>query len=140
MSYYIGTSKDMPKDCRKEVDAFIGKNGNVVVLGTTEDKGVHLTLMGFLSEASLDNLYMQTYRSSDKVQNILANDVVEIAVSDATGGVILTCKAEVIDDSALKAEKWEKWMEQYHPDGCTSPEYVLLKFTLSDIKVLLNQC
>lgn len=140
MSYYIGTMNDMPIECRKEVEAFICKHENVVVLGTMGEKGVHLTLMGFLSGASLDNLYMQTYRSSDKVKNILANDVAEIAVSDATGGVILTCKAEVIDDSALKAEKWEQWMEQYHPDGCTSPEYVLLKFTPTDIKVILNQC
>lgn len=140
MSYYIGTIKDMPKECRNEADAFIGKNGNVVVLGTMEEKGVHLTLIGFLSKASLDNLYMQTYRSSDKVQNILANDAVEIAVSDPTGGVILTCKAEVIDDPTLKADKWEPWMEQYHPDGCASPEYVLLKFTPTDIKVILNQC
>lgn len=140
MSYYIGTIKDMQSDCRKEADAFIGKNGNVVVLGTMGEKGVHLTFMGFLSGASLDNLYMQTYRSSDKVKNILANEVVEIAVSDATGGVILTCKAEIIDDLTLKANKWEQWMEQFHPEGCTSPEYVLLKFTPTDIKVILNQC
>lgn len=140
MSYYIGTMNDMPIECRKEVEAFICKHENVVVLGTMGEKGVHLTLMGFLSGASLDNLYMQTYRSSDKVKNILANDVAEIAVSDATGGVILTCNAEVIDDSVLKTEKWEQWMEQYHPEGCTSPEYVLLKFTPTDIKVILNQC
>lgn len=139
MSYYIGTIKDMPTDCRKEVDAFIGKNGNVVVLGTMGE-GVHLTLMGFLSGASLDNLYMQTYRGSDKVKNILANELTEIAVSDPTGGVILTCKAEVIDDPKLKGNKWEQWMEQYHPAGCASPDYVLLKFTPTELKVILNQC
>lgn len=56
-----------------------------MILGTAQEGGPHLTMMGLLQGARLDELYMQTTRSSQKVQNLLARPIAEIAVSDKQG-------------------------------------------------------
>lgn len=140
MSYYIGTVAEMPIDFKQEAEAFILSHKDVVILGTKQDDDIHLTLMGLLAKPSLNMLYMQSSIESAKVQNIKAHDSVEIAISGDTGGIILTCKAEVIDDEDLKKEKWEDWMVRYHPEGYTDSRYVLLRFIPQDIKMILIEC
>lgn len=140
MSYYIGTAAEMPEVFKKEAEAFITEHKDVVVLGTKQGEDIHLTIMGFLSDPSLNMLYMQTNRQSSKVNNIQAHDTVEIAVTGDSGGVILTCKAEVVDDEGLKEAKWEDWMLKYHDSGYMSPDYVLLRFVPQFVKLILIEC
>lgn len=140
MSYYIGTVAEMPVAFKQEAEAFILSHKDVVVLGTKQEDDIHLTLMGLLAKPSLNMLYMQSSRESVKVQNIKAHDNVEIAISGDKGGIILTCKAEIIDDEALKKEKWEDWMVRYHLGGYTDSGYVLLRFIPQDIKMILIEC
>lgn len=66
--------------------------------------------MGFLSGISLNMLYMQTNIQSQKVRNINSNSLVEIAITNDSGGVVLTCEAEVVEDEKMKSEKWEDWI------------------------------
>lgn len=140
MSYYIGTIAEIPESFRKEADAFITKHKDVVVLGTKQGEDIHLTIMGFLSNPSLNMLYMQTNRQSSKVNNIQSHNTVEIAITNDSGGIILTCEAEVVEDQKLKEEKWEDWMFKYHDSGYTSPDYVLLRFVPQFVKMILIEC
>lgn len=113
MSYYIGTVAEMPIAFKQEAE---------------------------VAKPSLNMLYMQSSIESAKVQNIKAHDSVEIAISGDTGGIILTCKAEIVDDENLKKEKWEDWMVRYHPEGYNNLGYVLLRFIPQDIKLILIEC
>lgn len=135
--YYMGPASGLPEAARKEVGDFLRRNADGVTLGTVQYGGPHLTMMGLLQGAGPDELYMQTTRSSQKVKNLLTHSAAEIAVSDKQGYVILTCSAEVLDDAALKEAKWEDWMAQYHPQGPSAPDYVLLRFLPQDIRAML---
>lgn len=85
-------------------------------------------------------LYMQTNIQSQKVSNINSNSLVEIAITNDSGGVVLTCEAEVVEDEKMKSEKWEDWMFKYHDSGHTSPSYVLLRFVPQFVKLILIEC
>lgn len=140
MSYYIGTVAEMPDKLKKETERFITEHKDAVILGTRQGDDVHLTIMGFLSGISLNMLYMQTNIQSQKVSNINSNSLVEIAITNDSGGVILTCEAEVVEDEKMKSEKWEDWMFKYHDSGHTSPSYVLLRFIPQFVKLILIEC
>lgn len=140
MSYYIGTVAEMPDKLKKETERFITANKDAVILGTKQGEDVHLTIMGFLSGISLNMLYMQTNIQSQKVSNINWNSLVEIAITNDSGGVVLTCEAEVVEDEKMKSEKWEDWMFKYHDSGHTSPSYVLLRFVPQFVKLILIEC
>lgn len=140
MSYYIGSIAEMPEKFKQEATSFILEHKDVVILGTKSEDDIHLTLMGFLSDISLNTLYMQTNAQSQKVKNIKKHDNVEIAITSETGGIILTCLAEIIDDPKLKADKWEDWMQRYHATGPTAVDYVLLRFIPQAIKLILIEC
>lgn len=140
MSYYVGTVAEMPENFKKEAEAFITQHKDTVVLGTKQGEDIHLTIMGFLTNVSLNMLYMQTNRQSVKVGNIQSHNTVEIAVTSDSGGIILTCEAQVVEDKKLKEEKWEDWMFKYHELGYASPDYVLLRFVPQFIKLILIEC
>lgn len=134
--YYMGPVSGLPEASRKEVEEYLRRNADGVTLGTVQEGGPRLTMMGLLQDAGLDELYMQTTRGSQKVQNLLAYPTAEIAVSDKQGYVVLTCTAEVLDDAELKAAKWEEWMAQYHPQGPSAPDYVLLRFVPQGVRAM----
>lgn len=136
-TYYMGTLADLSDDSRKEVTEYIQHNSDGVTLGTMQNGGVHLTMMGLLKNAAVDEFYMMTTRGSQKEKNIAENHIAEVAVSDKRGYVILSCTVEVLDDKILKSEKWEDWMAQYHPEGPDSPDYVLLHFTVQNLRVMI---
>lgn len=140
MSYYIGSIAEMPESFKQEVNSFLEEHKDAIILGTKQEKDIHLTMMGFLNHVSLDCLYMQTNRQSQKVKNILEHDVVEIAITNDTGGIILTCVAEIVDEQERKTAKWEDWMQRYHPAGPTTSDYVLLHFIPQAIKLILIEC
>ena len=140
MGYYIGTVAEMPEKLKKEAEEFIKEHKDTVVLGTKQGEDIHLTMMGFLSDPMLNMLYMQTNRQSQKVRNIQLHSTVEIAITNGTGGVILTCEAEIVENEKIKAEKWEDWMFKYHESGCSTPDYVLLKFIPQFIQLILIEC
>lgn len=140
MSYYIGTVAEMPDKLKKETERFITEHKDAVILGTRQGDDVHLTIMGFLSGISLNMLYMQTNIQSQKVSNINSNSLVEIAITNDSGGVVLTCEAEVVENEKMKSEKWEDWMFKYHDSGHTSPSYVLLRFVPQFVKLILIEC
>lgn len=140
MSYYIGTIADLSIELKQEAENFILAHKDVVCLATKQEEEVHLTLMGFLPDISLDALYMQTNKKSAKVKNIIAHDTTEIAIMNDTGGIVLTCKTEIVDDENIKKEKWEDWMANYHPLGFTAPDYVLLRYIPQHIKLILIEC
>ena len=51
------------------------------------------------------------------------------------GYLVLTCTAEVVTDEQSKAQRWEDWMAEYHPQGPASPDYVLLRFVPEYLRV-----
>lgn len=135
--YYMGKIAGMTEEAKKEVSEYLRNNADGVTLGTLQDGGVHLTMMGLLQGASADEVYMQANRTSQKVLNIEKNPCAEVAVSNRQGYVILECEAKVVDSPDLKASKWEPWMVEYHSDGATSNDYVLLQFTVQQIRAMI---
>ncbi len=143
--YYMGEVQGLPPETRTEVEAFIGLGVPVdaeccvgfVTLGTRQDEGVRLTVISLLGGSGVNEVFMQCNRNSQKAKNLLAHPTAEIAITNGRGSVILTCTAEVLDDKKLKAEKWEDWMVQYHPQGCASPDYVILRFVPQSIRVMI---
>ena len=111
--YYMGKVKGLTVEANAEVTEYLRLNADGVTLGTVQEGGLHLTMMGLLQGATANEIFMQTDRKSQKVKNILENSATEIAVSNKQGYVILSCIAEILDEAALKNEKWEKWMFQY---------------------------
>lgn len=136
--YYMGEVAGMPQADRAEVEAYLGQNAEGVTLGTVQDgNSIRLTMMGLLQNATLKELYMQANRDSQKVKNIQETPTAEIAVSNNYGYVILTCTVKLVDDEKLKAAKWEEWMAQYHANGPTSPNYILLQFIPQSIRAMI---
>lgn len=136
--YYQGPTAGLAADAKQELEAYLRANKDGVTLGTTRDGAAHLTIMGLLEGATLDEAYLQTDRNSQKVRNIEAEGTAEIAVSDKLGYAVLRGSIHVLDDDALKAEKWEPWMEQYHPQGPSSPGYVLLRFVPDEVRAMIG--
>lgn len=134
--YYMGPVSGLPEASRQEVEDYLRRNADGVTLGTVQEDGPRLTMMGLLQGAGLDELYMQTTRGSQKAQNLLTYPTAEIAVSDKQGYVVLTCTAKVLDGAELKAAKWEDWMAQYHPQRPSAPDYVLLRFVPQSIRAM----
>lgn len=136
--------KGLPQEARAEVEAFIQQGIPVnaeccigfVTLGTRQEEDVRLTVISLLSGSGINEVLMQCNRNSQKAKNLLAYPTAEIAITNGRGFVVLTCTAEVLDDEKLKAEKWESWMEQYHPQGCTAPDYVILRFVPQCVRAM----
>lgn len=147
--YYMGSVQELPKEVKTEVEQYLRLGvpnfeaaGNVpechcVTLGTVQDGKTHLTVISLLPSPTLQSLYMQVNRQSQKVKNLLACDKAEIAITNGMGYMILDCITEVVTDEQLKAEKWEDWMTQYHPQGFGSPDYVLLRFVPQNIRAMI---
>lgn len=143
--YYMGEIQGLPQEAMPQVEAFIGQGIPVnaeccigfVTLGTRQEEGVRLTVISLLSGSGIKEVFMQCNRNSQKAKNLLAHPTAEIAITNGRGFVVLTCTAEVLDDEKLKAEKWEDWMVKYHPQGCTSPDYVILRFVPQSIRAML---
>lgn len=142
--YYMGTINEMPSVYKGEVTEFIRQGiptsdtccMGTVVLGTAVEDGVRLTVISLLAGSDADELFMQCDRQSQKVKNLLACNQAEIAVTNGQGFVVLTCTGEVLSDEQLKADKWEPWMEQYHPQGVSSPDYVVLRFVPQSVRAM----
>lgn len=147
--YYMGSVPELPQEARAEVEQYLRlgvpnfeATGSMpechcVTLGTVQEGKTHLTVISLLPLPSLQSLYMQVNRQSQKVKNLLACDKAEIAITNGTGYVILDCTTEVVTDEQLKTEKWEDWMTQYHPQGSSSPHYVLLRFVPQSIRAMI---
>lgn len=147
--YYMGSVRELPQEARAEVEQYLGLGVPsfeatdsapeccCVTLGTVQEGKAHLTVISLLPSPSLQSLYMQVNRQSQKVKNLLVCDKAEIAITNGMGYVILDCTTEVVTDEQLKAEKWEDWMTQYHPQGFSSPDYVLLRFLPQNLRVMV---
>ncbi len=143
--YYMGEVQGLSQETRTEVETFI-KQGipenaeccvGFVTLGTRQEEGVRLTVISLLSGSGVNEVFMQCNRNSQKVKNLLKHPTAEIAITNGRGSVILSCSAEVLDDKKLKAQMWEDWMVQYHPQGCDSPDYVILRFVPQSIRAMI---
>lgn len=146
--YFIGNVKDLPQESKIEVDQYLklgvpnfevtggAPECHCVTLGTVQDGGVHLTVINLLQNPTLEECFMQCNRQSQKAKNILACGKAEIAITNGMGYLVLSCKAEVIDDEQVKADRWEAWMAEYHPQGAAAPDYVLLRFVPKNIRVM----
>lgn len=142
--YYMGSLNEMQEKAKKEVTEFIRQGipssaaccAGTVVLGTAVEGSARLTVISLLSGSCVDELYMQCNRQSQKVKNLLACSQAEVAVTNGQGSVVLTCTGEVLSNEQIKADKWEPWMEQYHPQGASSPDYVVLHFITQSVRAM----
>lgn len=142
--YYMGNLNEMPQEAKTETMEFIRQGipadaaccTATVVLGTVQEGGVHLTVISLLKGSGTDELFMQCSRSSQKAKNLLACNQAEVAITNGQGFVVLTCEGEVLSDEQIKSEKWEPWMEQYHPQGRTSADYVVLRFIPHHVRAM----
>lgn len=147
--YYMGSVQELPQEARAEVEQYLrlgvpnfeatggAPECHCVTLGTVQEGKAHLTVISLLPSPSLKSLYMQVNRQSQKVQNLLTCDKAEIAITNGMGFVILGCTTEVVTDEQLKTEKWEDWMTQYHPQGSSTPDYVLLRFVPQNLRAMI---
>ena len=146
--YFMGSVKDLPLESKAEVEQYLrlgvpnfeatggAPECHCVTLGTVQEGGVRLTVINLLKAPTLNECFMQTNRQSQKVQNILACGKTEISITNGMGSLVLSCTAEVVDDEKMKAEHWEEWMTEYHPQGCAAPDYVLLRFVPESLRVM----
>lgn len=146
--YFMGSVQDLPQESKAEVEQYLGlgvpnfeaaggaPECHCVTLGTVQEGGVRLTVINLLKNPNLNELFMQCNAQSQKVKNVLACGRAEVAITNGMGYLVLTCKAEVLTDGQAKADRWEDWMAEYHPQGCTAPDYVLLRFVPERIRVM----
>lgn len=146
--YFTGNVKDLPLESKAEVEQYLSlgvpnleatgetPECHCVTLGTVQEGGVRLTVINLLKAPTLNEFFMQTNRQSQKVRNILAWGKTEISITNGIGSLVVSCAAEVVEDEKMKANHWEEWMTEYHPQGCTAPDYVLLRFVPESIRVM----
>ena len=146
--YFMGSIKDLPQESIGEVEQYLrlgvpnfeamggAPECHCVTLGTVQEGGVRLTVINLLQNPTLAECFMQCNRQSQKVKNILACGKAEIAVTNGMGYLVLSCAAEVVEDEQAKADRWEAWMAEYHPQGAADPDYVLLRFVPESIRVM----
>ena len=147
--YYQGDVKQLDKESIIEINHYINSANTVheldpmnmdkfnIVLGTSQENHVHLTIMGILKESGLNALYMQTNRQSQKIKNIMNQKITEISITNGRGFLIMECETSILDDLKLKKEFWEDWFYEYHKEGYLSQDYVLLKFIPKVIRVFI---
>ncbi len=145
--YYMGAINELPQEMAQETEAFIRKGIPVitadgmeksytVTLGTRQGESVRLTVINLLAGSGLNELYMQCHRQSQKALNLSACNKAEIAITNGMGYVVLECSGEVSDEAQIKAEKWEDWMAEFHPEGPTAPDFVVLRFVPHSIRTM----
>ena len=147
--YYQGDVKQLDKESIIEINHYINRANTVheldpmnmdkfnIVLGTSQENHVHLTIMGILKESGLNALYMQTNRQSQKIKNIMNQKITEISITNGRGFLIMECETSILDDLKLKKQFWEDWFYEYHKEGYLSQDYVLLKFIPKVIRVFI---
>ena len=80
-------------------------------------------------------MYLSTSLASDKVREVRANPAVALYYCDAENfhGVMLSGRAEVLDDPELKLALWSPDWSIYWPGGASDPDYVILRIAASDV-------
>lgn len=74
-------------------------------------------------------VWMATGADSVKVADFRANPKAGLCYQKDGSSVCLRGSVEIIDDDAVRAEKWQDWYINHFPGGPADPNYVLLRFT-----------
>ena len=79
--------------------------------------------------------YLSTSLSSDKAQEIRANPAVSLYYCDPTSfhGVLLSGRAELLDDPELKKALWSPDWSIYWPRGAEEPDYVIVRIKADEV-------
>jgi general stress protein 26 len=81
-------------------------------------------------------VYLTTSRASDKIAEIAADPRVSVYYSQPLffRGVMLSGRAEVLDDQDLKNALWSEDWRIYWPDGPSHPDYVVVRLVPDQIR------
>jgi general stress protein 26 len=81
-------------------------------------------------------VYLATSLASDKVQEIKANPAVAVYYCTPHNfhGVMLSGRAEILDEPSLKKALWSEDWRLYWPDGDTNPDYIVLRIKPEEIR------
>ena len=88
----------------------------------------------------LQEFWFSTNTSSARVTQYRENSKASIYFYDKRffRGVQLLGTMEVLEDSEIKEEIWEKGDTMYYPQGVTDPDYCVLKFTAQNGRFYSN--
>jgi general stress protein 26 len=80
-------------------------------------------------------VYLATSRASDKIREISANPAVALYYCDPKTyhGVMLSGRAEVLDDAELKKALWSWDWRVYWPTGASDPDYVVVRIKADEV-------
>ncbi|OLS13985.1 MAG: pyridoxamine 5'-phosphate oxidase-like FMN-binding protein [Promethearchaeota archaeon CR_4] len=83
-------------------------------------------------------IYLGTNTSSEKVEVIRRNPKTSLyyyVSEDRLSGLTLTGFMEVVQDQRIKNALWEDGWERYYLKGVTDPDYTILKFKPTTLKL-----
>ena len=101
------------------------------ILGTVDANGVpQLKAMIKTATSGLKEFWFCSNTSSRRVSQIEKNPNTSLYFFDEKTfeGLLLTGRAEVCFDNEKRKEFWNDAMKIYYPQGCTDPDFALIKF------------
>ena len=135
--FHMGSIDGLTAEQRTEAEKFINQQIYGVV-GTNNPKtGARLSCLNNMPGQTLDKLYFATDSGSAKIANIWADPLLEVLYTDGNSQLFLAGKASIVEDKALKQEKWIDFMYNHFKDGPDGEQYCLVEFRPTEARIML---
>lgn len=128
----MGTAKTNPKsdatndaEVRSKLRALF-KSADTVMLLSSDGGRIHGRPMGLLRVDDDETMYFTTDRNSDKLDEMVAQPRVSVAVQQRSGYAMLEGRASISTDRALIDELWEDSWKVWYPEGRTDPAIAII--------------
>lgn len=135
--FYMGNLEEMTAQDKKEAESFIAAREYGIIATSDSKTGARLSALANLPGSTLNESYYATEIDTQKVKNIQENPRCEFMYTDGHGQIMLSGKAQIINDVESKKAIWMDWMEEYFPGGPESSKMCIVKFTTESVRAML---
>lgn len=101
---------------------------------------VSRAMMGVRHRENLEAIYFSTNTSSNKVSELKNNSKSSLYFFDPNQfvGILVKGEMEVTKDTESKQKVWRQGDEMYYPKGIDDPDFTVLKFKPTALRVYSN--
>lgn len=110
-----------------------------VTFSTIDEQGFpHPVAMDVISHDGIKEIWMTTYRTSEKVRHLMSNQKAGLSFVREADSASLTGKAEVITAKDTLSRFWKAFFIHYYPDGPCDKNYCLIRFFTQKAKLWID--
>ena len=135
--FHMGDIKQLNVEQVKTTEDFINSLMYTVIATNNPQTGARISNLNNMPGQKLDKLYFATDSASKKAANIKADPRCELMYTNGNSQLMLSGKAMVIEDKAVKNAKWIDFMYDHFPDGPEGEQFCLIEFTSESARIML---